>query len=86
MCVCVLFKYVCMRECVQGASVFLKGHVLPGFNIETLDMWTEPLCVPVFRAVLLQRDVPVLDPTDLWLLQHQGPKQSDKPPKPLVAH
>lgn len=73
---CVLFKCVCvcMRECVQGASVFLKGHVLPGFNIETLDIWTEPLCVHVLRGLLLERerDVSVSDPTDRWLLQHQG--------------
>lgn len=73
-CVCVC---VCMCECVQGASVFLKGHVLPGFNIETLDMWTEPLCVHVVNLMYegeREKDVCVSAPTDRWLLLHQGQK------------
>lgn len=59
-----------MRECVRGASVFLRGHVLPGFNIETLDMWTEPVCVHGLRGITLERerererDVTVSDFTD----------------------
>lgn len=53
-----------------GGSVFLKGHVLPGFNIETLDMWTEALCMHV-----LQRNVSEVVPTDRWLLQHRSQNQ-----------
>lgn len=67
-----------MCECVQGASVFLKGHVLPGFNVETLDMWTEPLCVQELKLMCegkRGRDVSVSAPTDRWLLQHQGQNQ-----------
>lgn len=44
-----------------GGSVFLKGHVLPGFNIETLDMWTEPQCVHVFKL--------------MWVCVHEGKKE-----------
>lgn len=68
----------CVREVSRGASVFLKGRVLPGFNIETLDTWTEPLCIqryaPGEREGARERGS---DPADRWSSPHQSQNQSD---------